>query len=65
MTIDRDSVLILTQEVQTCKSCGCDCHCEDNLHTPNDELDSGGPCVCDECYHTDSGKLDEDSFNGA
>ena len=72
MDIDRNDTLILTQEVKTCNSCGCDCHCENNLHTPNDELDSGGPCVCDDCkcnkVDIDAETkydLDEDSFNGA
>ena len=63
--VNRDSDILVLKETVKCSSCNCDCHCEDNLHTPNDELDTGGPCVCDECYHTDSGKLDEDSFNGA
>ena len=65
MTIDRDSVLVLTEEVKTCKSCGCDCHCKDNLHTPNDELDSGGPCVCEDCECKPSRGIDEEAFNGA
>ena len=65
MTIDRDSVLVLTQEVKTSKSCGCDCPCKDNLHTPNDELDSGGPCVCDDCRCKPSKGIDEEAVNGA
>ena len=48
-----------------CKNCNCDCHCEDNLHTPNDELDTGGPCVCDDCKCKPYKGIDEDSFNGA
>ena len=42
-----------------------DCHCKDNLHTPNDELDSGGPCVCDDCRCKPSKGIDEEAFNGA
>ena len=49
MDIDRDTVLILTKEITQCSKCHCDCHCEDELHTPSDELDRGGPCGCDEC----------------
>ena len=64
MTIDRDSVLVLTETVK-CSKCNCDCHCKDNLHTPNDELDSGGPCVCDDCKCKPYKGIDEDSFNGA
>ena len=58
MTIDK-------QEVRTCNSCGCDCHCKDNLHTPNDELDNGGPCVCEDCECKPSRGIDEEAFNGA
>ena len=49
MDIDRSDVLVLTKEVSQCSNCKCDCHCESELHTPSDELDSGGPCVCDDC----------------
>ena len=65
MNIDREDILVLTKEVKQCSNCHCDCHCNTELHTPSDELDTGGPCVCDECYHTNNKKLDEDSFNGA
>ena len=64
MDIDRETILVLNEPIK-CSKCNCDCHCDSELHTPNDELDTGGPCVCDECYHTDNKKLDEDSFNGA
>jgi len=64
MTIDRETVLVLNEPVK-CSKCNCDCHCENNLHTPNDELDSGGPCVCDDCQCRPSKGIDEDSFNGA
>ena len=64
MTIDRETVLVLNEPVK-CSKCNCDCHCENNLHTPNDELDSGGPCVCDDCQCKPSKGIDEDSFNGA
>ena len=64
MTIDRETVLVLNEPVK-CSKCNCDCHCENNLHTPNDELDSGGPCVCDDCQCKPSRGIDEDSFNGA
>ena len=64
MTIDRETVLVLNEPVK-CSKCNCDCHCESNLHTPNDELDSGGPCVCDDCQCKPSRGIDEDSFNGA
>ena len=43
MTISRDDVLVLTDEVQKCSKCNCNCHCESDMHVPNDELDSGGP----------------------
>ena len=65
MNIDKETPLVLTNEVKQCSNCHCDCHCNTELHTPSNELDTGGPCVCDECYHTDNKKLDEDSFNGA
>ena len=48
MTISRDDVLVLTEEVK-CSKCNCDCHCESVIHVPSDELDSGGPCTCDDC----------------
>ena len=63
--VNRNSEILVLTETVKCSKCNCDCHCESDLHLPSDELDTGGPCVCDECYHTDSGKLDEDSFNGA
>ena len=47
--IDRDTVLVLINEVTQCSKCHCDCHCGSELHTPSDELDTGGPCGCDEC----------------
>ena len=47
--VNRDSDILVLKETVKCSSCNCDCHCEDNLHTPNDELDTGGPCVCDDC----------------
>jgi len=47
--IDRKDVLVLTKEVKQCSNCHCNCHCESELHTPSDELDTGGPCVCDDC----------------
>ena len=49
MSIDREDVLILTDEVTQCSKCHCDCHCESELHLPKEELDTGGPCGCDEC----------------
>ena len=64
MDIDRETVLVLNDPVK-CSKCNCDCHCESNLHTPNDELDSGGPCVCDECKCRPSKGIDEEAFNGA
>ena len=33
----------------TCTNCNCECHCDMDLHTPNHELDTGGPCICDKC----------------
>ena len=48
--MNKDSYLILT-EAAKCTSCHCDCHCADDIHTPSDELDKGGPCVCEECKH--------------
>ena len=48
MTISRDDILVLTEEVK-CSKCNCDCHCESDIHLPSDELDSGGPCTCDDC----------------
>ena len=64
MDIDRETVLVLNDPVK-CSKCNCDCHCETNLHTPNDELDSGGPCVCDDCRCKPSKGIDEEAFNGA
>ena len=64
MDIDRETVLVLNDPVK-CSKCNCDCHCENNLHTPNDELDSGGPCVCDDCKCKPSKGIDEEAFNGA
>ena len=32
-----------------CKNCNCECHCENTLHVPSDELDSGGLCTCIKC----------------
>ena len=49
MSIDREDVLILTKEVTQCAKCHCECHCNEELHTPSNELDSGGPCVCEDC----------------
>ena len=48
MTISRDDVLVLTEEVK-CSKCNCDCHCESVMHLPSDEMDTGGPCTCDHC----------------
>ena len=48
MTISRDDVLVLTEEVK-CSKCNCDCHCESVMHLPSDEMDAGGPCTCDHC----------------
>ena len=48
--IDKDSTLILDIPAE-CTSCHCDCHCDSDIHTPSDELDTGGPCVCEECKH--------------
>ena len=55
-----------------CSKCNCDCHCDTELHTPGNELDTGGPCVCEacECDRVDIDAetkydLDLDSFNGA
>jgi len=66
-SMDKEST-----ETIKCSECHCDCHCNDPLHTPNDELDSGGPCVCDDCKCNKVDieaetkyDLDEDSFNGA
>ncbi len=33
----------------TCANCSCDCHCNEELHTPSDPLDTGGLCTCDKC----------------
>ena len=63
--VNRDSDILVLKETVKCSNCNCDCHCEDNLHTPNDELDTGGPCVCDDCKCKPSRGIDEDSFNGA
>ena len=63
--VNRDSDILVLKETVKCSSCNCDCHCEDNLHTPNDELDTGGPCVCDDCKCKPSRGIDEDSYNGA
>ena len=49
MDIDREDVLILTDEVTQCAKCNCNCHCNEELHLPSDELDKGGACDCDEC----------------
>ena len=49
MDIDREDILILTDEVTQCANCKCNCHCNEELHTPSDELDTGGPCVCEDC----------------
>ena len=38
MTISRDDVLVLTDEVQKCSKCNCDCHCESDMHVPSDEM---------------------------
>ena len=52
--IDREDILVLTKEVKQCSKCHCDCHCESVMHTPSDELDTGGPCVCDDCKCKDA-----------
>ena len=64
MDIDRETILVLDEPIK-CSKCNCDCHCDSELHTPNDELDSGGPCVCEDCRCKPSRGIDEDSFNGA
>ena len=64
MDKNREDVLILNEPIK-CSDCHCDCHCDSELHTPNDELDTGGPCVCENCKCKGSDVLDEDSFNGA
>ena len=64
MDIDRETILVLDEPIK-CSKCNCDCHCDSELHTPNDELDTGGPCVCDDCKCKPSRGIDEDSFNGA
>ena len=48
MTVSRDDVLVLTEEVK-CSKCNCDCHCESEMHVLTDDLDRGGPCTCDDC----------------
>ena len=50
MDIDRNTVLRLETPAK-CDKCHCDCHCADDIHISNDELDTGGPCVCEECKH--------------
>ena len=64
MDIDRETILVLDEPIK-CSKCNCDCHCDSELHTTNDELDSGGPCVCEDCRCKPSKGIDEDSFNGA
>ena len=32
-----------------CKNCHCNCHCDNEMHLPEDSLDKGGACVCDNC----------------
>ena len=32
-----------------CTKCNCECHCDMDLHVPNNELDTGGPCICMKC----------------
>ena len=49
MNIDKETPLVLTDEVKQCSNCHCDCHCDNELHLPKEELDTGGPCGCDEC----------------
>ena len=49
MDIDREDILILTDEVTQCANCKCDCHCNEELHLPSDEFDKGGACGCDDC----------------
>ena len=65
MNIDKETPLVLTNEVKQCSNCHCDCHCNTELHTPSNELDTGGPCVCDDCKCKPYKGIDEDSFNGA
>ena len=48
MTVSRDDVLVLTEEVK-CSKCNCDCHCDSEMHVLTDDLDRGGPCTCDDC----------------
>ena len=64
MDIDRETILVLNEPIK-CSKCNCDCHCDSELHTPNDELDTGGPCVYQDCRCKGTDRLDEDSFNGA
>ena len=45
MDIDREDILILTDEVTQCANCNCNCHCNEELHLPSDELDKGGACA--------------------
>ena len=32
-----------------CKNCHCNCHCDNEMHLPEDSLDKGGACICDNC----------------
>ena len=52
-------------EMTKCKNCYCECHCENTLHAPSDELDGGGLCTCSNCDCENKSKLDEEAFNGA
>ena len=44
-----------------CKSCYCECHCEEDLHSHHFD---GDLCTCEECKCEEK-EFNEDEFNGA
>ena len=44
-----------------CKSCNCECHCGEELHSHHYD---GDLCTCEECK-CEQREFNEDEFNGA
>tara|TARA_Y100001963_G_C6683808_1_gene401181 strand:+ start:822 stop:968 length:147 start_codon:yes stop_codon:yes gene_type:complete len=48
--------------MEECKSCHCECHCEEELHSHHFD---GDLCTCEECKCEKPREFNEDEFNGA
>ena len=49
-------------KMEKCKSCHCNCHCKEPLHTHHYDKDL---CTCDDCKCKEPRQFNEDEFNGA